>query len=115
VITATQTGNEIYEPMSVSRTLVVNAITSIGEVADDRAISVYPNPTSKLLTISLKGFASNQSVSVSFYDMHGHLVMNQNRQLAEELSFNLEALSAGIYNISIAQGKTTKWKRFLKH
>lgn len=29
-----------------------------------------------------------------YYDSHGHLVMNQNREFAEELSFNLESLSA---------------------
>jgi hypothetical protein len=88
--------------------ITITAITGINEYAAKEQISVYPNPTSGLLSIA---YAGNSSVSSAMiYEVNGQRVM-------EFTGHNMDVshLSAGIYLISAAmKNGTILWTRFVK-
>jgi len=88
--------------------ITITSITGIKEYVDKEQISVYPNPTSDLLSISYSG---NSAVAVvSIYEMNGQRVMDFIGS-----TIDVSQLSGGIYLISVEmEGGTIAWTRFVK-
>jgi hypothetical protein len=83
--------------------VTVNICTSVQELFSDK-VSVYPNPTTGLLNITLTG-ALGQHTTIELYDAIGKLVVKQS--LTDELnSINISDLTNGIYLFKILSNTT---------
>ncbi|MCF8429828.1 MAG: T9SS type A sorting domain-containing protein [Bacteroidia bacterium] len=82
---------------TISKNLIViqDALLGVNEI--ENLLSIYPNPTSGLITIS-----STQTIAnIEVFDVTGKLVYNQqNNNHQTNLEINLSALSNGIYFIN---------------
>lgn len=73
--------------------------------------TVYPNPASDKITVSLRGFRGE--VSLRIYDLQGRMV--KDRMLTELNSdIDVSDLANGVYIISVDEEKMTLNKRFVK-
>ena len=82
---------------------ISNFILGIDNFLTDKAISIYPNPTSGEFEISFVS-KDDQDMLISFYDKVGQLVQSRTVQTingANRITMNEENLSAGIYMIQL--------------
>ncbi|MCF8429829.1 MAG: FG-GAP-like repeat-containing protein [Bacteroidia bacterium] len=79
-------------------TIIQDATVGVNEVNKINHISIYPNPTSGIVTIS-----SNQTiVNIEVFDVTGKAVFSQqNNSHQTNLEIDLSALSNGIYFINV--------------
>jgi hypothetical protein len=80
--------------------------TSIEEIGSSMATSIYPNPTSGLLNISVKNSNSNQ-LQVRIFDITGTVVYSSADRISNAgyaKQINLEGLAKGIYTIQLTAG-----------
>jgi len=74
-------------------------------------VVVYPNPTTKMITIDL---ATNyENIQLVLYDMHGRLLKKQSYENQESFEFELNE-AAGVYLISIASENKQATFRIIK-
>ncbi|RIY04103.1 T9SS type A sorting domain-containing protein, partial [Hymenobacter rubripertinctus] len=76
----------------------------------DKAVSLFPNPASDVLTISLANRAVVLSATVT--DLRGARVAGarfENGQL------NVAALANGVYMLTVSDGQKSFHERFVKH
>ena len=87
---------------------VVTEVLGTNEFSESK-FSIYPNPTSSILSISNPNNVEIKSISV--VDINGRIVKNQSDSLSQ---INVSDLNAGVYFVTIeaAEGKTTK--KFIK-
>jgi hypothetical protein len=82
--------------------LILNGKTS-SSVDENTAIfksfSVYPNPATHLLNISINNVCNNNA-KVSIYNISGQQIMNSNMN-SNNIQLNIESLSKGIYFVNI--------------
>ena len=80
----------------------------------DAALSVFPNPTSDMLNLSLN-FEKPTSVTITLADMKGGVisVMDKEGLTNETLSYDLSGYAAGTYIARIATPDGTKTKEFV--
>jgi len=80
-------------------------------VETNEIYTVYPNPASDMITVSLNGIRGD--VSLKIYDVQGRLVK-------DEFLYNLDTqidvsdLAKGVYIISVDEEKMPINKRFVK-
>jgi hypothetical protein len=94
-----QTGFSTYSSLGyygMEGTVTGAVITSIGKVALENSVAVFPNPTADVLNISY-GF-NNPATQVFLFDITGQTVYHSN-QLVQ--SIDLSNLSKGIYFLKI--------------
>lgn len=70
------------------------------------AIDAYPNPTSDVLTIEIKG-AMNENASITLSDMTGRVLRNEAATNAKT-TMNISALPAGNYLLKYADGENSR-------
>jgi 6-phosphogluconolactonase (cycloisomerase 2 family) len=103
--TATLTAGSIIKTV----TIIQDATVGINEVNKTNHITIYPNPTSGIVTIS-----SIQTIAnIEVFDVTGKLVYTQqNNNNQTNLEINLSALSNGIYfiNAQTENGEISKSK-----
>lgn len=88
-------------------------LNSVNEMAENSILNMYPNPTTSQLTISINR-NENFMVNVVIVDVFGReLIMNQSSEL-NQITFNLESLSAGIYFAKITVDGKTITKKIIK-
>lgn len=111
-VTATQEGNDIYNPAeSVVRTFEVIAapVTGVQDLRNEE-ISIYPNPVYEWLTIKLA--KTNQAV-ILVSDAGGNIVLkNRLRAVSNQLDFS--SLSSGIYFIKIQFADKVLYHKVIK-
>lgn len=90
-------------------TLTGAVITSVGEVAFDSKVAVFPNPAADILNISY-GF-NNQNTQVALIDVTGQTVY-QNNQMVQ--SIDLSSFSKGIYFLRITSNGESCVKKVSK-
>jgi len=108
-----QWGNNRFE-------IILNAKnnTDINEVLVNNAIlntvlSVYPNPATDILNISLSNASFKQSL-VSIYNISGHLVITS-KMNGSDTQLNIDGLSQGIYFVRVSnQNGFNKTVKFVK-
>lgn len=107
--TPTANGNYavIVTQGACSDTSVCSAITTIGidEIKSDLFVHVFPNPTTKNLTIELNSTIE----SIAIYAMTGELVQTEN-----SAAFSVEQLSRGMYLVEIKTPNGVATTRFVK-
>jgi len=81
--------------------------TLIGLFSDQAEFSIYPNPTSGLITIKTN---STNSINVEVYDIFGSLVL-----ISNETNIDLGQFAAGTYHVKIFSESTTVTQKIIKY
>jgi len=81
--------------------------TGFKEISQTNSLSLYPNPTTSLLTISLPN--TNQKVSINLYDMLGQLIIDNG-----QLTIDNKASSMSIVNYQLSIEKLPQGIYFLE-
>lgn len=92
----------------------VNYVITGFEVADEKMLKLYPNPTADELVINLNGFDVDKLVNVAVVDLMGR-TLNQSTALGgEEISFKVSQYNAGHYLVLASQGNRKIVRSFIK-
>lgn len=73
----------------------------------DNQISIYPNPASDVLNISVSS-SNNSRVGIQLFDLRGKMVLNTEEELTEgdnTLKLNVSYLTDGLYFIRVKNGE----------
>ena len=90
-----------------------DGLTSVPPIsAIESSLSIYPNPTSENINLSIKDFSKKCSYTI--YDMRGAEIKNGNITNTERTTISISDLSNGIYLISVSDGNNLVSKRFTK-
>ena len=90
--------NATMTPVEIN---VINAVLSNDDIRTSKNITIYPNPTTDMVTISVP------VSKVSLYDLGGRYVLESNSN-----KFSIKNLKSGIYlaKIETIQGQTANYK-----
>jgi Zn-dependent metalloprotease len=80
--------------------LVVTSVLSVGEVANESAFSVYPNPSKG--NFSIKAARNLGDVSLTIFDINGRNLYTKNVNLAGTVNVDLDNLQSGLYILRVA-------------
>jgi hypothetical protein len=83
--------------------MVIEHTEGIQDIGSANAVSICPNPSSGLITVSVKSFTAATEVSV--FDMLGQKRLQQTLEKSKQ-DFDLSGLSKGIYMVRVVGGKT---------
>lgn len=78
----------------------VGVVTGVEEIGIN--LSVFPNPTSGLLTLTVDG-EDAQPLSYELFDASGRSVASKNN-LSASTQISLDAFATGVYNLSVYRG-----------
>ncbi len=91
-------------------------LTDVEEVAQIEQFQVSPNPTDDWFNVQLEFEETRDEVEIMLHDLTGQVL--ESRQLTkvskENLSFDLSDRPAGVYFVSIRDGKATSTQRVIK-
>ncbi|MFZ6000683.1 MAG: T9SS type A sorting domain-containing protein, partial [Bacteroidota bacterium] len=107
-LSASQVGNENFNPFVNSQPLVVLLTTAIEGGRDDSYL-IYPNPARDLITIT--GTTSRDIIYV--IDPIGRILIQQQGQ-ENKVEIDIQPLRNGIYTIRLKSGSGEVWRRILK-
>ena len=86
--------------------------TGIKEQHLNSSLSIFPNPTSGLLTISSTKL--NTQVSIQVQDALGKVLLSEDYKEFNKTTINVDHLSPGIYFIKLVSGENVVTKKFVK-
>lgn len=87
---------------SESVTVVVDACADVNEsFSDNTTLSVYPNPTSGIVTLN-ETFYNHNNFSIFVYDVYGNMV----KHIEKCSQIDLSSLPDGVYNLAIVTSDT---------
>lgn len=75
--------------------------------------AVYPNPATNVIAIDAK--QNGQISAVSFTDLNGRIVKQNNVQNLSKVELNISELSAGVYMMNVTSDKGTATKKIVKN
>jgi len=108
-ITASQSGNDDYEPaVSVSKTLVIETVTGISK---EEVVKVYPNPTSQTVNLYVPYFDGSGSVTV--INTSGKTVLELSQMDAESV-LDLSTVPAGVYIVKLGHASKQQVTKVVK-
>ncbi len=81
------------------------------QILDDY-VSIYPNPVSDRLTVSLH--AAEEGATVSLYDGNGKLLYTSTARGSQHI-LNMSNFSSGLYFIKVVNGTKSITKKIIKH
>jgi len=86
--------------------LVIGSVTvGIDEIDFTKAISVYPNPATDRVTVSLDfGFTSNDNVTFTMYDVLGKTVQQVSKISSRQLVIERQNMNNGVYFYEVTVG-----------
>ena len=87
---------------------VSNKITGIKELTDNNQVNIYPNPTTKDLTIEIP-----QKAIIEILNIDGQVIMTT-AIIDRKAIIDLEGLSSGVYIIKATTDKGVVIKKFIK-
>ena len=112
----TTTGNYAVEitlggcvDTSACENVIINSIKEITNIG----ISVYPNPTSGLFTISLDG-TQNEALNYSILNLEGKTVKQANNVTDKKIIIDISSESKGVYFLKIYKENTTNVYKIIK-
>jgi len=99
----------------ISRAVATSDLLSTNDIiaANEKLISIYPNPANNVLNINAIGSAAITAVQV--VDLNGRQVMTTSFDSISDAQINVSQLTAGMYLINITAGEQTVTKKFLKN
>ena len=89
-----------------------NVVQGLSVVEDKDFVSVYPNPATSGLRISMANPSGQVDAQVSVYSLLGHLVYNQKWNGSDLI--DISTLASGNYILEIGSGQQTHRKQFTK-
>jgi len=87
---------------SATNTIFVDVCIGLNEIANGLGLSVYPNPASGLVTVTL--YSEESSVLLSLVDVTGKVVLEQRELNAQGLmtrTLDLGQLPRGVYTLRL--------------
>lgn len=96
-------GSEITDFNVINDTLKIVAPNSIGNIAFNNGIEIYPNPMNDQLTVKLNQ-SENEAITISIQDLMGRLILYREYQILDlnhEFKLNTSTLSSGNYILKI--------------
>ncbi len=81
-----------------------------------KEFSIFPNPSSGLVTVSLETFEGDQPLTLKIYSIIGQEMQSQRIEPfsgASSLKLDLSKLAKGVYMIEISNNKQSRSKRLL--
>lgn len=98
---------------SCSFNLIVEETLGLEDTSLESNVLVYPNPTSKDITISYSG--SQQLVSVQVIDLNGKIIRLHTFDTGLQNTINLSDLSTGMYILQISSETESLLKKLIKN
>lgn len=81
-------------------TLPPTCVAGVNDIFNEKAVRVYPNPTSGQLNIAISNYSGKLSIQV--YDLNGRKVYSQEvNDFNAESAINLSNLQAGMYMVKV--------------
>lgn len=93
--------------------LGTSATAGLNDVKNELNFNIYPNPTSKIISIDITGSLSEKQ-ELSLYDNSGRLLIDK-KLIQNSSSINVGNLSSGVYFIKIVDKEKTCIKKFIKN
>ncbi len=93
----------------------VDECTSVDEIAAQKTLTIFPNPTSGQFVVEVNSMA-NETVDVKVYNKLGNLVLQQNHlrtNAGQQLNLDLSGQAEGIYMLHIQVGNETHVQRIV--
>jgi len=84
----------------------------IDDFEDNSNFTLYPNPTSSILSIEIQNIISNGTLEI--YDMLGKQIFNQTITSNNLSQIDVSSYNSGLYLIKISSENRTETKRFVK-
>lgn len=94
-----RTNNDFYN---------INLTVGLNDLIENKAFSVYPNPSKDNLFIELNGEVEGSDYSVAIYDINGKQVASQKLNTFAKNTIDVSALNSGMY-FSVISGKNVKY------
>jgi hypothetical protein len=95
-------------------TATVTGTVGITENAENAIATVYPNPATDNLTISLNAAVSGK-VSVAIVDLAGRIVSNETFNAGSKIDMNIAGIAKGTYMVRITTEKAQSVQRVVKN
>lgn len=98
------------------RIYVMNSINSNTKIQVDNAIEIAPNPTHKMLNLSIES-AFEEQVQLSIFNLQGKLVLHKDKFISKgenQVSLDISALPSCVYLIKIAGRQMQASQKFVK-
>jgi uncharacterized delta-60 repeat protein len=103
--------NGCVSPMSDAQVMIITG--DIGNLATS-PISLYPNPGSDYMTLSLGGFEKDKPVSISIINLQGQVMEKTTGLGQHEVSIDVRDFAAGVYLVWLQQQSVKASKQFIK-
>ena len=91
--------------MDYAVVIVVSAVAAEILPAGEVAFSLYPNPTTGLLTLAWAGALPGQEAAIRLFDATGRLVWRQQRRMERQMQLSLADLPDGLYVLQVQAGQ----------
>ncbi|MCW3071576.1 MAG: ASPIC/UnbV protein [Bacteroidetes bacterium] len=95
-------------------TATVTTLTGIAENNANSIATVYPNPATDNLTVSLNKSVTGK-VSVTIVDLAGRIVSEQSFSATEKIELNIAGLAKGTYMVKVAGESAQSVQRVVKN
>lgn len=83
---------------------------------DESAFTIYPNPVINSATLHLDAswLMDHEKYTISVFDMHGNIIREMEMKNENEITFDRDGMSAGVYLVTISSpGRGTVTKRLV--
>jgi len=91
---------------------IINVQSTSGISENQSVVSVYPNPSSRMIQFELSGFQIDKSNSLHVYNLQG-AKMYEAAVSNEKFNVDLSNLSGGIYFVKIFDGEAILTKKIM--
>ncbi|MCY1635053.1 T9SS type A sorting domain-containing protein, partial [Marinifilum sp. D737] len=103
-ITATQEGNQNYNPVEVSRIIIIKVVTGIDDgINKSIELKAYPNPVQR--KVSIDGLQRGDKIAL--YNQLGKMILIKDVQNNKEV-FDLSDCKPGMYLFKVVGGKSIR-------
>ena len=89
-------------------------LNSVKEEIDQSALSLYPNPSNSQLNLSFNQYG-NSMVNIAIMDVYGKVIMTNESNSINKLTFDVSELSLGIYFVKINIEGKNLIRKFIKN
>lgn len=82
-------------------------------------LGIFPNPASKVITLNLETYSSNENYTIRIFDITGRVVSSSNLNAAANSNIltdiSIEQLPTGVYTVSVESSNHRQVSKFVKH
>jgi hypothetical protein len=103
---------------SVSTQVELDQTTSVGEVTFGYSVRIYPNPTTGLMQLEVKGLDDLYELGIQLYDASGQTIYHSEVSRYDDVltgAISLLAYPSGVYYLRLKDERTGGLYRIIKH